>query len=270
MSLMAKFKLGKKAPKIDERTLQLVNYMPVVIPATPRLRYWSRAMTNVGIVLNDKLGICAIATIVHMIQNFTANAGRQIIISDAEALKVYSYISGYDPNAQLDAKGENPTDTGCCVLDVLKYWKKYGIVDVDGNVHKILAFAQVDPTNLDQCRIGINVFEGLYLGLALPKFIDELPEKALWTPDSKLMTPEDLLAGGLGGHAVPALDFDQDQGQIDNCTWGYMQGMSDEFFTNYTDEAYIVVTQDQVDAKGLNPLGIDLKALLSDMAAVSA
>src|SRR5580658_8869232 len=59
-----KAKLGKKAPKIDSRTLRLAKYLTAV-PPPPASCDWTKGVTEWGMMLNDALGDCTCAAIGH-------------------------------------------------------------------------------------------------------------------------------------------------------------------------------------------------------------
>ena len=48
-------------------------------------------------------------------------------------------------------------------------------------------------------------------------------------------------------------------------TWGEVKPMSWGFYNAYADEAYAVISQDFIEANGLNPAGFDLTALEADL-----
>ena len=128
-------KLGKLAKRHDPRTLKLSNYVSkagIVIPTQPLTEDWMSKVQEWGMMVNDQVGDCAVAGPGHIILRDTTYQGAPFRPSDAQIIKAYSDISGYNPST-----GDN--DNGCVILDVLNYWRKIGI-----GGHQIKAFVEVD------------------------------------------------------------------------------------------------------------------------------
>src|SRR5437899_611984 len=107
-------KLGKLSARRDPRTLRLMDYVSHLPPAPVSCDLTSK-MTDIGMMLNDSLGDCTCATVGHIIQQWTAENGKQIIVPDSEILALYEKVGGYVP-------GQDSTDNGATALDVLNYW----------------------------------------------------------------------------------------------------------------------------------------------------
>ena len=233
-------KFGKLPAKHDVRTLHLENYFTpsVVLPTTPDSKIWYDKVSDYGMMLNDQIGDCAIAGPGHFIQTWTANAGKEIIVSDDDILKAYSDISGYDPKT-----GEN--DNGCALLDVLNYWRKTGI-----GGHTIGAFASVNVRNIAMIKAGINLFGGMLNGINLPKTIKG--ENA-WSITGSFNG--DGAPGSLGGHCTDSFGFNPKE-DINN-TWAQNIPATWEFMIVYADERWVVFSNDFINGKGLAPNGFN-------------
>lgn len=245
------FKLGKQAAKYDDRTLMFADYarIPQLLPEVPVKYEWSKKMSSIGMMLNDNIGDCAIATAGHLTQLWTANNNNQIIISDSDILKAYSDISGYDPKT-----GEN--DNGCVVLDVLNYFRKTGI-----GGHKIGAYVSVNIHNLANVKAACYLFGGVYLGVALPV---SAQGKDRW---SMPVRGENGIRGGWGGHAIPISDIYASYGNV--ITWGQLLQMDWDFFSAYCDEAYAIISPDFI-VNDKSPVGFDMAQLQSDLRIVTS
>lgn len=243
-------KLGKLAPKHDPRTLKLVNYL--FLPSFPESYQWSlKASSNWGMMKNDRIGCCTCAAAGHMIQDWTANCGNEVTISDNDVIVAYSGNSGYNPKT-----GEN--DNGAVEMDVLKYWRKIGI----GN-HFIEAFVSVNLRNLNHVKAAIYLFGGIYVGIALPITAQN---QDIWNvaygPDAN---GDDTVPGSWGGHAVTIIDYDKYG--LTCITWGAKKRMTWDFFSKYCDEAYAIISPDFfVDGKA--PHGFNIDELRKDLAAL--
>ena len=72
--------LGKRPVRHDPRTLRLARYLDPKLPPPPAAAAWSkRAAAPWGMMLNDTLGDCTIASIGHGIQVLTANSGAKAL-----------------------------------------------------------------------------------------------------------------------------------------------------------------------------------------------
>lgn len=196
---------------------------------------------------------CTIATAGHEIMMWTADAGGpEITPSDADILAAYSAVSGYNP-----ATGAN--DTGAVELDVLNYWRQTGIAG-----HQIGAYAELKNfRNHWLVRKTTYQFEGLYIGVQLPKCVEgastwRVPYYGPWG---------DGEPGSWGGHAVPVVGYDKRGLWV--VTWGELLLMTWAFWSVYVDEAYAIVSKDQLNSNGVSPLGVDYATMLQKLTAVT-
>jgi hypothetical protein len=258
--------LGKRPPRIDPRTLQLSNYLrepkgaknPHQLPTPPPEISYVVDVPSWPVLLNDQLGDCVIAAMGHMIQQWTyfatGGAGMQTMTDD-EALAAYQEIGGYDPN-------DPNTDNGVCMLDALNYWRNAGII-VGGKLHKIGGYVATDPQNLLQARQAIWMFGNQFTGVQLPSSVEDAND---WTvPDGGIYSFAGQ-PGGWGGHCVPTMAESPET--LTCVTWGERLKMSHNFFGDYCDEAYAVLSPDWLTAKGNSINGLNLAALQRDIAAL--
>jgi hypothetical protein len=247
-------KLGKLKPKYDKRTLLLAKYLLKELPAPPPSVDWSlKVASSLGAMLNagdGAVGDCTIAAAGHIVQELTANAGNMIIIPDDAILAAYEAVSGFDPN--------NPdSDQGACALDVLNYWRQTGI-----GGHQIGAFVGLEPDNILHVQNAILLFEACYIGLALPLYAEN---QDVWSIPP--VPPTDGSDQPWGGHAVPIVGYDP-QG-LTVITWGVLKRMTYQFYQQFCDEAYAILSRDMLDSAGLSPAGLDLTMLQNDLSLVS-
>lgn len=200
-------------------------------------------------MLNDRIGDCSCAGAGHAIQQWTTYAGDPLVPTDEQVEAAYSAISGYAP--------EDPsTDTGCVLLDVLKYWRKTGVA-----ARRIDAFASLEPRNHHDVMDAIYLFGNAYLGVALPI---SAQEQTVWTVPAGGATG-DGAPGSWGGHCIIVVEYDP-RG-LTCVTWGATKRMSWSFFDAYCDEAYAVMSHDWLKG-GYNPEHFDAAALQADLAAL--
>jgi hypothetical protein len=268
------FRLGKKPPRLDARTLQLAKYLrgtsiaaseqgtarQATLPPAPPSVDWTAKIPAWPMLANDTLGDCTTAAAAHMIECWTANAGYAFTPSNAQVIAAYSATGGY-------VAGDAATDNGAVELDVLNYWRQQGIAG-----HKIDAYVSFSAQNAEHARAAINLFGGIYIGLALPL---SAQNQDVWDVPSfisrifsircgrRSASGGNTAPGSWGGHAVPILAYDPDA--LTCITWGEKKRMTWDFFARYCDESYAPLSRDWLNAKGTDPAGLDFAALQADL-----
>lgn len=248
--------LGKRIPRHDARTLQIAKYLTPRLPDPPRAVAWTVACDeHWPMYANDRVGDCTCATAAHLIQAWTANGqAKEIEVSERSVLDFYTKVTGYDP-------ARPSTDKGAVELDVLRAWRKTGIVGLRGRVHKIGAFAAVSLSDRILVEDSIHLFGGIYTGFALP---ESAQEQSVWDVPPGGTRRGKGKVGSWGGHAVPILDYDP-RG-LTCITWGKAQRMTWSFFKAYCDEAYAILSEDFLSSKTKKtPAGFDLETLRRDL-----
>jgi hypothetical protein len=252
-------KLGKLPPRIDPRTFQLRKYLrkPAAVPTPPEEISYVVRVPGWPMLLNDQLGDCVIAAMGHMVQQwtfFSTDGSAMQTMTDAEALAAYEAIGGYVP-------GDSSTDQGADMLTALNYWRNTGI-QVGGSVHKIGGFVAVDPTNLLEVRQAIWLFGNLFMGVQLPVSAQGAND---WTvPDGGIYSAAGA-PGGWGGHCIPSMAESPET--LTCITWAERLKMSHNFFGDYCDEAYAVLSQDWFGG-GISPSSFNMKQLEADLVAL--
>jgi hypothetical protein len=247
------YQLGKNRPVIDDRTMRFANYVKPALPSPPTAVEYGDQVASWPMYYNDQYGDCTCAAAGHMIQNWTANATTEVTVPPPSVLTFYEHFVGTPP----------PPDAGCDMLSVLKYWRRGGI---DG--HKVLAFTSIDLQNQAQVQSACWLFGSVYIGVALPDFA---------TQGDMLTVPWVVPPGGPvgnaapnpdNGHCIPAVSYDADNLYV--VTWGEIKPMSWGFYSAYADESFAVISQDFIEANGLNPAGFDLTALEGDLKQITS
>ena len=219
---------------------------------------WSAKMPpNLGMMLNDQLGNCVIACAYHAIQLWTfIITGQMVTQPNTLVRQAYSEVTGYDPNAPLDADGNNPTDQGTNMQDFLKYWLTKGLpvtnqIDPTGR-HKLLAFFELDPRNLNDIDLASYETGIVSLGFNVPAYLMESdPPPTVWDLDPSL---DNTI---LGGHCVGRPGFNAPAKSSNIVSWGsHGYSMTDSFWAHTVDEAYALVDPLWIDAKNQTPLGL--------------
>ncbi|MFL5953337.1 MAG: hypothetical protein ACJ76I_04420 [Gaiellaceae bacterium] len=247
---LGKLRLGKLPVRTDVRTLSLARYLDLqALPAPPAIFAETAKVTDWPMYANDRVGDCTTAAAAHMIEAWTAAArGQAVVITEQAVLDAFDRVKLVDPMT-----GEE----GAIELDVLRYWRKYGIGE-----HTIGAYARVSVNSTPLARTGAWLFGGLYIGLQLPLTAQG---EDVWDWAGSLAG--DARPGSWGGHAVDVVGYDPEGLTV--VTWGRLKRMTWSFWDRYCDEAYCILSEDFLD-EGRAPNGFDLAALKADLALVTA
>lgn len=245
--------LGKHLGVVeDPRTLAFATYSnrKKLLPACPKTSNVAASMSEFGMLGNDDAGDCTFASNGHRIEGQNKSAGRTVMLNDQQVIHAYSDLTHYNP-----VTGAN--DNGAYMLDVANYMRKTGIAG-----HKIAAFVKLDPSKQEQVRLATWIFEGVWLGVALP--ISAQYQKTWDVP--KGGATGDGEPGSWGGHAiwVPR----QSMTSLGLVTWSERKNMTWKFLFEYCDEAYALVSVDQLKGSGKTPQGFNLAALNEDLSAI--
>jgi hypothetical protein len=194
-----------------------------------------------------------IAMMLHSIEEFHLDAGTPVpAFTDQDAIHLYSQITGYNPHDPNSDQGTNESTA-------MAYWEHPGLRTSDGVDHQIVATVAVDPSDLNECRIAIDEFAALQIGIALPLTAQGQTE---WTVVGNGRTG-DSAPGSWGGHGIPYREYD---GETFKCvTWGGELLLTVPFHQTYAQEAHVVVTKEMLDKTGVGPSGVAWDELIADI-----
>jgi len=232
--------------KLNLKALPLSNYMSPKAMAYPPVCSWWRPI-EFGMLGNDTVGDCVIAYMLHqiMIWNSVAHAGSPQLFTTAEALQIYSAITGYDPS---DPSTDQGTDPGAA----LDYWQKNTLLG-----HSIAGYVNLDISNIDQLRFAIYTFGGIGFSFNVPAYIMGIPGGKSWSLVSGADTSIE------GGHQVGIMDYGRN-GFRENC-WNTTNTFNPDFIGEFGAAAQAVVSEEWIKESGVSPTGLDLSGLLADL-----
>jgi hypothetical protein len=246
---MSNYRFGKHPPKIDYRTLRFADYLKSGLPAPPAsLNILTRVYDKLHVSDpsklfpmdgNDTKGDCTIAAVAHAITVYRGLLGKEVIMPQADVLKLYFHLTG-------------GPDTGLNEADVLNYWRQN---KVDGD--EILAYVSINPKNHTHIEQAIDLFGGVYIGFQVQQnCVQEFDAHKPWTP------------GPLNndGHAVFAVGYDPKAVTV--LTWGNTQLGTWAWWDECVDEAYAILPPEAAQG-GFTP-GFDFAQLKADLAAVAS
>jgi len=249
-----------KMPSLGDFLDQAAVWPPV--PA----KGWENAVSDWGMLGNgpdpgnppampDGVGDCAEAGILHLIKGQSANAGNPLTATTAQALALYSTITGFNPN-------DPSTDNGTALTDLLTFIQKNGVEMTDATGKKVtvevVGSASLDISSAAQMRYSGYTFGGNYLGINCPQQCEDDTDN--WN-----------FAAGLsiaGGHCIPQEGEGAAGGKI--VSWDMVIPASTGFLISYLEEAYIVITKAWLNAQGKSPTGLDLNSLVAAMKGLTA
>ena len=241
------YKLGKNPAVFDRRTLKLSAYLDVPkLPPLPAESDWFKKVSKFNMAGNDQWGDCVVAGASHMIQTWTANAGRHEVITPDQTV-INQYLKLTDGQ-----------DTGLDLLSFLNVWRQKGIFGGE----KIGAFVSVNPAKITQMQYANWLFGGIYLGLMLP---EAWQDAKIW--DGGPMGPVGRYEpGSWGGHCVAAGKASP-TGYVVS-TWGMEISVTPSGML-YADEAYAIVDLSWFNVNHKTPTGLAWKDLMSDLGRIT-
>jgi len=243
-----RFKTGRLPRKPRFGMASLGNHLSLSqLPVPPTAGGWGyKIPDDQWLVLgNDDYGDCVIATIMHLIMEWTAGTGNPLTATTDLAVKTYLAWTG----------GQ---DTGLAWTDALLLWQNQGVpmLDSKGNqtIHKILGSAALDISSLEQLNAATYLFQGTALGINCPASAVSNLTNWVYVPGS----PNE------GGHAIPRMRYGRAGGHI--VSWGLSIPHTNDFMTVNLEEGYVVVSEDMLNLNtGKSPIGLDVNGLLNTM-----
>lgn len=232
-------KRGKNAAK-KVALGTLGNYAKTPLPPAPKSFDYSTDVADYPMALNDQLGDCTIAGVVHLLQLAYAEIGEVFQYpGDAAVRSTYMTLSG-------------GADTGLVEHDVLQTWMQQGLFGT-----KILAYAPLDIKNHDELASAIYMFGAVYMGVEMPQNAEQQFEAHQpWHIDGIPEPPS-------GGHCIVATGANSLG--IDHITWGAVESMTWEWWDTYGSEAWVIVPEVFVEADHGPVWTVDILALQKDI-----
>jgi hypothetical protein len=252
-TLPATPKTGLNLDTLHRPALKLSDYIKADLANPPAAVSRPHPGFQWGMLANDSIGDCVIAMMLHSIEDFHLDAGTPVpAFTDQDAISLYSAITGYNPNDPNSDRGTNETTA-------MHYWEHHGLRTSDHVDHQIVATVAVDPSNLNECRIAIDEFVDLQIGIALPLTAQGQTE---WTVVGNGKTGHSA-PGSWGGHGIPYREYDADTFKC--VTWGAELLLTVPFHQAYAQEAHVVVTKEMLSKTGVGPSGVAWDALIADI-----
>jgi hypothetical protein len=240
-------KFGKLPFKRRMGTLAMSNFMTPSKIAFPQVHAWERPI-DYKMLGNDKVGNCTIADALHLRMNWkaVADASNQITFTEEQAIQVYSDFTGYN--------GDPLTDLGGNEQDILTKWRDVGIL---GN--KIAGFAAIDVQNVDMVKATTYELGGLYIGLIIPQSVLDDMNNGVVNRHWRIIAGDKPTQNG---HAVPVLGYGRTG--VTFISWGMIFTMTWDFWMEFVDEAWGIVSPEWIRQSGTSPTLFDVPGLLAE------
>jgi hypothetical protein len=151
-------------------------------------------------------------------------------------LNQYAQYLGLKDATELNANNDQGSD----VREVFLKRQNPGLLDVNGNAHKVGVFVALEPTNLTDLWEALYLFENVGIGINFPtSAMDQFNSGQPWSVVNGAQIE--------GGHYIPLVGHPSTNTWT--CvTWGQRQTMTPQFLTTYCDEAWAYITPERYNA----------------------
>lgn len=244
----ATYKVGLRPPEPGRPRLRLANYLTGKIPDHPA-EADNLAGLSFGLYQNDRFGDCGPVSLANYVRMVTAKLTGAMEKPTQDAVFALYRQSGnpdFDPATGADDNGVN-------YQVMLQAAVEHGL-----GGHKVLGFAQVDTSNLDELDAAVALFGGILVGVNLQTAQQAQTDTGIW--DWQPTPP-------WGGHAVLDGSFRASGGHR-VITWAKPVLMTDEFIRRQESEAWVVVLPEHLGSRQFLD-GVDVRSLAGDFEALT-
>lgn len=190
--------------------------------------------------LNDQLGDCTIAGVVHLLQLAYAEIGEVFTYpGDAAVKSTYFGLTG----------GQ---DSGCVETAVLNAWMTTGLFGT-----KLAAYVPINTKDDAEVAAAVYLFGGVYFGVDLPQSAETQFEN---NQEWHLTVPR---GAPIGGHCI--VGSGAKRSGIDIITWGAEDSMTYDWIDYYGSEAYAVIPEAFVEVDHGPLYNLDIVKLQADL-----
>lgn len=250
--------------------MPLASYMDIkVLPPIPAgaFGHTNKVQGEWGMLCNDSLGCCVVSGAEHETMLWTAEgtAGTrlsQAVFGDDCTVQNYELLGNYTP-------GDPDTDNGCDMLHAAELRIRKGIVDANGNTHKLGVALELECgpgyLNMDQFWYANYYFDGVGLGISVtPSMQQDFADGVPW--DAADYNPAQVV----GGHYVPGVAREEvtlhgtTSLETDVVSWGAIQQITVPGLQVITNTVLVYGTQEKLRA-GKDLEGLSWSDIRSDI-----
>lgn len=238
------YKLGRRQPK-RAPALKFSQLLTGIIPDHPGAVDHFAKVTDWGLYANDQYGDCGPVSVANSRKLITAYLGNQEESPSQDDVFDLYRRSG-NPNFN-PATGDG--DNGVDMQTMLEACQSGGI-----GGKKLVAFASVDYTNVEEMKAATALFGVILLGVNLQYAQQSQTDAGLWDYHPSMPW---------GGHAIPAGLYTGANGLLADMkviSWAKVVGTTDRFISHQLGEAWVPIWQENLTTKQFLE-GIDLGKL---------
>ncbi len=251
-----KYKLGKKPARPDAVNFKFNHFFNERALPEPPQRIGHELIGHDWHMLgNDKVGNCVFAGAAHehMVWTHMGSHGAGVDFTDANVISDYAALTGYD--------GTERSDRGADMVRAASYRRRVGILDSNGQRHKIDAYVALRTGNIHDLAMATYLTGAVGIGINFPNSAGrQFDHQEPWgvVRNSK----------SAGGHYIPCIGRNS-AGLFLVVTWGRIQAMTPQFYQEYSDEALGYLSIEILRDK-LSPEGFAADDLLSALDRLAA
>ncbi len=249
------YKLGKSAAREGAIKLAFRDYVNhAALPYLPPVFGHVNPGIAWNVLGNDSVGDCVIAGAAHETMVFAHASYKPVPVFTADCVvKQYSQLTGYNPN-------DPNTDNGTDVQAAASWRKNTGIVDANGNAHKVKAYMALRAGNVRDVLEATYLFGACGVGIQIPQSaFDQFEDGRPWDVNHN--------SDNAGGHYVPVVGRNS-RGNLICVTWGRLHAMTPAFLSAYMDEGVAYYSEEYLKADGRSPELFDDAQLNEALAAL--
>jgi hypothetical protein len=250
---IAGMRLGKRPP-VNKPALMLADFLTGVVPVVPVAADHFVGIPSWELGRNNEFGTCGPTSVANSLRLITYGlTGKMMVVSFCDIADLYRRSGNPRFNPDLLEGDARQDDNGVIMQDMLSALLKDGI-----GGHKPLAYAKIDPNDMDTLNKAIALFGGVNMGLDLTVAQQSQTNRGTWAYVAN-STP-------WGGHAVLAGRYNNPDGTLNDrsgvVTWAQVVDMDRKFVTSQQDEAWVIIWPEHLGSKTFLA-GVDVGALAS-------
>lgn len=253
--------LGKKPARAGAVSFRFKDYVDLKAIKVPAV-FGHVVNAPYGMLGNDAVGDCVCCDIAHQIMIRAQATHRPTpLFTPQSVIAVYSAWTGYDPNAPLDANGDNPTDEGTDMQVAASKLRTEGFPDAHGQRHYTKAYGALAIRSWDELMTAAYLFGGVSVGINVQQAQSDQFDHYM---------PWHYVQGSpfLGGHCITVCGRNS-RGLGVGISWGRTTAIERALLDQTMDEAIAHFSLDYILPTGISPEAINVAQLDTDLTALS-
>jgi hypothetical protein len=230
------YQYGLRPPK-NSPALQFSDFWNRTLPTyPPSANYLADLKGGWKLLGNDFYGNCAAVLAANLVRQLTAHLDTEYYPTQEEVFELYKTQNPrWSPGVIDPTTGLPDPGKGMDLQTLLEWWHTH-----TWGSQRVLAFAQVHPQEIDECRAALAIFGNLCLGVKLTQVnLDQFDHNLPWdyNPINPIKGLHGVFSGGYTGSPYEDICI---------VTWGKTVTLTDAFFANQVIVAYVVITPENL------------------------